>query len=619
MTSSDTRLILGGSPVDLREFDEAIGFMADRARSTQHPPLAVASINLDHIHHFGTGSRWSGTIAAVTPAPPENDAGHVEWLNLIDGAPLASQAERLTGRAWPRLAGSDLIGPLLARAERDGTSIGFLGGAESTHLALGTQLATMYPRLRVAGFWAPERSELSDPLRSRAIAQEIAAAQTEMLIVGLGKPRQELWIAQYGLDTGARVLLAFGAVVDFLAGRVSRAPRWIADHGLEWAWRLALEPRRLATRYLVNGPPAYLAVRRSGRSVAIPITADAPTPGVPAANTSSMPAVAAPALAADTLWPAADASSMPGPAPYLGTIIIPAHNEESVIARTLSTLAPLAAAHLVDIIVVCNGCTDRTASIAAGFNSVRVQEISEPSKVAAMNTGDQAAVSWPRLYLDADIEAPPDAIIALFTQLAGGAALAGRPTFSYDTQGASWPVRSYYRARNRIPTTHLSLWGAGAYALTADGHRHLGSFPPLIADDLYVDSLFSPAEKVIIDTAPMLVRTPRNTGALLGVLSRQSQTNSQARSASTTGSSLRGLVRSTHGLTDAGDTAIYAAMAVLGRVSGRTRSAAIPWVRDLSSRPTLIDMPSEHPAGAGPRLGGIASTTPAIVSDPRES
>ena len=603
-TSNDTRLFLGGSPVDLREFDETIAFVADRARSTQHPPLAVASINLDHIHHFGTGSRLAGTLAG---SEPESDTNAVEWLNLIDGAPLASQAERLTGRAWPRLAGSDLIGPLLARAELDGTSIGFLGGAESTHLVLRGQLATMYPRLRVSGFWAPERAELSDPLRSTAIAQEIAAAQTGMLIVGLGKPRQELWIAEYGSATEARVLLAFGAVVDFLAGRVSRAPRWIADNGLEWAWRLALEPRRLATRYLVNGPPAYLAVRRSGLSLAIPNTADAP-----ATDASAAPAAEA---------PAADAPSAHRPATHLGTIIIPAHNEEAVIARTLSALAPLAAANLVDIIVVCNGCTDRTASIAAGFDAVRVQEISEPSKVAAMNTGDQAAVSWPRLYLDADIEAPPDAILALFTTLTGGAALAGRPTFSYDTQGASWPVRSYYRARNRIPTTHLSLWGAGAYALTADGHRRLGSFPPLIADDLYVDSLFSPAEKIIVDTEPILVRTPRNTAALLGVLGRQSHTNSEARSASTAGSSLSGLVRSTRGLTDAGDTAIYAAMAVLGRVRGRrrTRSAATPWVRDLSSRPTPADAPREQSAETDPLLGGIASTTPAVVSDTRES
>ena len=595
MTFSDTRLFLGGSPVDLREFDETIGFVADRAISTHRSPLAVVSINLDHIHHFGTGSRWAGTLAG---SEPESDTAHVEWLNLIDGAPLASQAARLTGRAWPRLAGSDLVGPLLARAEIDGTSVGFLGGAESTQLVLRAQLATMYPRLRVSGFWAPERSELSDPPRSLAMAREIAATQTEMLIVGLGKPRQELWIAEYGIATEARVLLAFGAVVDFLAGRVTRAPRWVADHGLEWAWRLALEPRRLATRYLVNGPPAYLAVRRSGRTLALPTKADAP-----ASDTSALP----PANTAGAHQPGTHQPGTHQPGTHLGTIIIPAHNEEAVIARTLSALAPLAAANLVDIVVVCNGCTDSTASIAAGFDSVRVHEILEPSKVAAMNTGDQAAVAWPRLYLDADIEAPPDAIIALFTRLADGAALAGRPTFSYDTEGASWPVRSYYRARNRIPTTHLSLWGAGAYALTADGHRRLGSFPPLVADDLYVDSLFSPTEKVIIDTAPILVRTPRNTAALLGVLGRQSQTNSEARSASTTGSSLSGLFRSTRGPTDAADTAIYVAMAVLGRARGRTRtrarSAATPWVRDLSSR----QAPVEDPAGSRysrPPLGG---------------
>lgn len=202
----------------------------------------------------------------------------MEWLTLLDGAPLVARANTLTGRRWPRLAGSDLIGPILDGAAQEGLTVGFLGGAATTHIRLREVLASTRPGLRVAGWWAPERAELADPGASLRIAAEIRRAGIDILIIGLGKPRQELWIAEYGDATGAQVLLAFGAVVDFLAGRVRRAPAWASEHGLEWAWRLALEPRRLARRYLVQGPPAYLDLRRystpavsSGPVLAVPL------------------------------------------------------------------------------------------------------------------------------------------------------------------------------------------------------------------------------------------------------------------------------------------------------------------------------------------------------------
>jgi exopolysaccharide biosynthesis WecB/TagA/CpsF family protein len=126
-------------------------------------------------------------------------------------------------------------------------------------------MAEEWPRVRFVGHWTPERDDVSDSLRSRALASEIRASGADILLVCLGKPRQERWINEYGLLTGAGALLAFGAAVDFLAGTVSRAPVWVSQSGGEWAWRLMREPRRLARRYLVDGPPAYLAVRRASR------------------------------------------------------------------------------------------------------------------------------------------------------------------------------------------------------------------------------------------------------------------------------------------------------------------------------------------------------------------
>ncbi|MET4159273.1 WecB/TagA/CpsF family glycosyltransferase [Agromyces sp. PvR057] len=257
MSDTITRLRLGGAPVDLLRYDDAIETISSRFADASGRPLGVASINLDHVHHFGAGAHRPDTVLH------DGEDAPVEWLNLVDGAPLAAAARRITHVEWPRLAGSDLIDALLERAEGAHVSIGCLGGTAETHGRLELRLAQEHPALRLAGCWAPDREQLADGDACRAIADDIAAHEVDVLLVCLGKPRQELWIERYGPLTGSHVLLAFGAVVDFLAGRVSRAPHWVADHGMEWAWRLAIEPRRLAHRYLVDGPSAYLAVRRS--------------------------------------------------------------------------------------------------------------------------------------------------------------------------------------------------------------------------------------------------------------------------------------------------------------------------------------------------------------------
>ncbi len=244
-------MILGGTHVDLMGFDDAVRVIMAGA-SQAGPPLAVCSANLDHIRHFGTGGRWSGTL----------DGRAVRWLTLIDGAPLSVQARRLTGIPWPRLAGSDLVEPILAEAEKRGHRVGFLGGTEAAQHLIRERFSAERPGLEIAGWWAPERSVIGDRKASHKLARDIAASAPDILVVGLGKPRQELWINEFGHLTGAKVLLAFGAVVDFLAGHIRRAPEWVADNGLEWAWRLMLEPKRLARRYLVDGPEAYVRLRR---------------------------------------------------------------------------------------------------------------------------------------------------------------------------------------------------------------------------------------------------------------------------------------------------------------------------------------------------------------------
>lgn len=254
---------IDGTPVHVVDGDDARGIISDASEHTSAKPLAVVSINLDHVHHFGASQ------LAARNLEPDPVCDDLEWLNLVDGAPIAAQVRRATGIPCPKLSGSDLIGPVLDDADGQSLTVGVIGGVPGVTAALRSRFAADWPHIRFGGHWTPSRDELASPDDSARIAAELRAADVDILLVCLGKPRQEKWIAQYGQATGAGALLAFGAVVDFLAGRVSRAPSWISDAGMEWAWRLMLEPKRLARRYLIEGPPAYLAVRRSIGSITL--------------------------------------------------------------------------------------------------------------------------------------------------------------------------------------------------------------------------------------------------------------------------------------------------------------------------------------------------------------
>ncbi len=182
---------------------------------------------------------------------------------LADGAPIVARARVRTRQNWPRITGADLLPLVLEQATRTGRRVGFLGGLPQMHDRLRAVLDERYPGLEIAGWWAPDRLDLTDPGRSEALARDIAAAGADVLVVGLGKPLQELWIADHGVTTGAAVLLAFGASADFLAGAAARAPEWMQRCGLEWSYRLGREPRRMARRYLVQGPASILRLRKA--------------------------------------------------------------------------------------------------------------------------------------------------------------------------------------------------------------------------------------------------------------------------------------------------------------------------------------------------------------------
>lgn len=242
-------MLLDGAPVVCATGADVLARISLRIAQGGARPLAVCSVNVDHLHHFGHGRRALGR--------------DVEWLAVADGAPVAGRGAMLARHPWPRVTGADLLPAVIAAAAENRWRIGFVGGTPAMHARLAPVLAEQYPGLDVAGYWAPERSELDDPAASRRLGAEIRAAAPTVLVVGLGKPRQEQWIDEVGPVTGAQVLLPFGAAADFLAGTVSRAPEAWQRVGAEWLYRLLQEPRRLGRRYLVQGPRAALRLRRA--------------------------------------------------------------------------------------------------------------------------------------------------------------------------------------------------------------------------------------------------------------------------------------------------------------------------------------------------------------------
>ncbi len=161
-------------------------------------------------------------------------------------------AARLHGvRIAERVTGVDLIDPLCAALARDGRSVYLLGGKGATAERAASLLAARHPGLRVAG----ARDGYFDRAESEAISRAIARSGANVIFVGLGSPRQELWIAEHLKETGCAVGIGVGGSFDVLVGNVSRAPRiWRACH-LEWLYRLIREPRRwrrqLALPYFV--------------------------------------------------------------------------------------------------------------------------------------------------------------------------------------------------------------------------------------------------------------------------------------------------------------------------------------------------------------------------------
>ncbi len=177
-----------------------------------------------------------------------------------DGMPLVWALRALGESGAQRVYGPDAVATLLTAAENAGVPVGFYGGSQAVLNALTCAVRQRHPNLKVAYAESPPFRPLT-PKEDLAIVERIEASGARLLFVGLGCPKQEHWIVEH-MGRVHAVMFAVGAAFDFIAGSKRRAPRWMQRCGLEWAFRFATEPRRLAKRYLKHNPRFILKFLR---------------------------------------------------------------------------------------------------------------------------------------------------------------------------------------------------------------------------------------------------------------------------------------------------------------------------------------------------------------------
>lgn len=204
---------------------------------------------------------------------------------------------------------------------------------------------------------------------------------------------------------------------------------------------------------------------------------------------------------------------MTGP---VASVVIPAHNEQHVIGRCLRALADGAAEGEFDVIVVANACDDDTAGVASGLGA-HVIETAEPGKAHALNLGDARCRTFPRLYLDADIEITAAGVRDLAKALTADGVLACAPNPRVDLNHVAWPVRRFHTVLEQLRGDRAAgLSGAGAYLLSEPAHDRVFPMPPrIIADDALVHRSFTEPERAVVHAVSVTIRPPRTVSALI--------------------------------------------------------------------------------------------------------
>lgn len=284
------------------------------------------------------------------------------------------------------------------------------------------------------------------------------------------------------------------------------------------------------------------------------------------------------------------------------TVIIPAHNEEAVIARCLATILNSASdGSQMEIIVAANGCDDQTVERArAAAPNARILDLSEGSKTSAINAANDIANHFPRIYLDADVECEFGTLAALAEALRKPGVMTAAPAINMDTSQLNWLARAYYRAWMRQPYAKAGKGGAGCYGLSRAAIEAIGRFPAIIADDLWIHSRFPDSQKRYISAdasgQPVftVVHPPRTASEQIRVEARRQIGTDEVKRVhpspylAKTGAD-GGWRAALHSGVSPFDLAVFLGVKLCACVLGKWRKASGKtkvWTRDLGSRQT---------------------------------
>ena len=295
------------------------------------------------------------------------------------------------------------------------------------------------------------------------------------------------------------------------------------------------------------------------------------------------------------------------------SVVICAYNEEAVIARCLGTMTADATPGELEIIVVCNGCSDGTAAVARRCcPEATVLETSEAGKPAALNLGDTHATAFPRFYVDADVEVDVHSLRRVAEVLRRGDVDCAAPAPQFEVERRNWAIRSFYRIWRRLPYLNDAVVGSGVYALSEAGRSRFATFPNLTADDQFVMQQFPARRRRSVRDASFTVHVPARLSDLVAVRTRVYRGNAELASSGESpeappggrGRALARLVLRPKLL-----PALVVYVAVNAVATRRARRPSTGWERDESSRSGPA--PSAHRRQAG-SVAYLVSRYPSI-------
>lgn len=220
----------------------------DSLRSTGAVELVITP-NVDQVLDLETDADWRDVFASAS-------------VRVVDGTPLLWLFKALGARDVAKHSGADLLPDVAALADNRGWTVAITGGADDVLAAGVERLSSLHPNATFVGVPFPRISHVADEA-STAVVDTLKSARPDIVFVCLGAPKQEKWVHHWASALPAAVYIGAGAAIDFAAGAKTRAPRVAQRAGVEWLWRVAQEPRRLAKRYFGKGPRFIFVAARS--------------------------------------------------------------------------------------------------------------------------------------------------------------------------------------------------------------------------------------------------------------------------------------------------------------------------------------------------------------------